>query len=147
MRLGDALQRKVDCWYNDVFYLASLTLLCLRVRKYGSFEDLPLYYDILCLLRGLLHRPYLCYSKCDRRCIHCYMYIVYRHTVMILSFRTYMPGQTVQTQIRLLLEEQSDQGLHCLPFRLHRLDSLLCGRATLFKFSSDYNKCFGCPNI
>ena len=26
-----------------------------------------------------------------------------------------MPGQTVQTQIRLLLEEQSDQGLHCLP--------------------------------
>ena len=29
------------------------------------------------------------------------------HTVMILSFRTDMPGQTVQTQIRLLLEEQS----------------------------------------
>ena len=26
-----------------------------------------------------------------------------------------MPGQTVQTQIRLLLEEQSDQDLHCLP--------------------------------
>ena len=23
-----------------------------------------------------------------------------------------------------------DQGLRCLPFRLHRLDSLLCGRAT-----------------
>ena len=37
--------------------------------------------------------------------------------------------QTMQTQIRLLLEEQSDQGLHCLPFRLHRLDSLLYGRA------------------
>ena len=49
------------------------------------------------------------------------------YTVMILSFRTDMPGQTVQTQIRLLLEEQSDQGLHCLPFRLHRLDY---GRAT-----------------
>ena len=30
-----------------------------------------------------------------------------------------MPGQTVQTQISLLVEEQSDQGLHCLPFRLH----------------------------
>ena len=40
-----------------------------------------------------------------------------------LSFRTDRSGQTVQTQIRLLLEEQSDQGLHCLPFRLHRLDS------------------------
>ena len=55
-------------------------------------------------------------------------------TVMILSFRTDMPGQTVQTQIRLLLEElleeQPDQGLHCLPFRLHRLDTLLYGRAT-----------------
>ena len=51
-------------------------------------------------------------------------------TIMILSFWTDMSGQTVQTQIRLLLEEQSDQGLHCLPFRLHRLDSLLYGRAT-----------------
>ena len=26
--------------------------------------------------------------------------------------------------------DQTDQGLHCLPFRLHRLDSLLYGRAT-----------------
>ena len=81
---------------------------------------------------------------------------------MILSFRTDMPVQTVQTQIRLLLwsgcansadpdqtapQEQSDQGLHCLPFRLHRLDSLLYGRATQFKLYSDYNKFFGCPNI
>ena len=49
---------------------------------------------------------------------------------MILSFWTNMHRQTVQTQIRLLLEEQSDQGLHCLPFRLHRLDSLLDGKAT-----------------
>ena len=55
-------------------------------------------------------------------------------TVMILSFQTDMSGQTVQTQIRLLLEEQSDQGLHCLPFCLHHLDSLLYGRATQFKF-------------
>ena len=52
-------------------------------------------------------------------------------TVMILSFRTDMSGQTVQTQIRLLLEKQSDQCLHCLPFRLLCLDSLLLyGRAT-----------------
>ena len=50
---------------------------------------------------------------------------------MILSFRTDMPRQTVQTQIWLLLEEQSDQGLLCLPFRLHCLDSLLYGRATV----------------
>ena len=42
-------------------------------------------------------------------------------TVMILSFPTDMPGQTA---------EQSDQGLHCLPFRLHLLDALLYVRAT-----------------
>ena len=46
------------------------------------------------------------------------------------NFRTDKSGQTVQTQIRLLLEAQSDQRLHCLPFRLHRLNSLLYGRAT-----------------
>ena len=45
-----------------------------------------------------------------------------------------MPGQTVQTQIRLLLEEQSDQGLHCLLFNLHRLEALLYGKAMLLKF-------------
>ena len=47
------------------------------------------------------------------------------NTVMFLSFRTDRSGQTVQTQIRLLLEEQSDQGLHCLQFPLHLLDVLL----------------------
>ena len=51
------------------------------------------------------------------------------NTVMILSFWIDMAVQTVQTQIRLLLEEQSDQGLQCLPFRLHRLDSFLYGTA------------------
>ena len=44
--------------------------------------------------------------------------------VIFLSFQTDRSGQTVQTQIRLLLEEQSDQGLHCLHFPLHRLDAL-----------------------
>ena len=42
--------------------------------------------------------------------------------VIILSFRTDRSGQTVQTQIRLLLEEQSDKGLHCLLFYLHLFD-------------------------
>ena len=56
------------------------------------------------------------------------------HTIMILSFRTDRSGQTVQTQIRLLLEQQSDLGLHCLQFRLHRLDPLLFGKAIMFKF-------------
>ena len=35
-------------------------------------------------------------------------------TIMVLNFWTDRSGQTVQTMIRLLLEEQSDQGLHCL---------------------------------
>ena len=43
---------------------------------------------------------------------------------MILSFRTDRFGQTVQTQIRLLLEEQSDLGLHCLLFNLHLFDEI-----------------------
>ena len=46
------------------------------------------------------------------------------YTVMILSFGTDMSKQTVQTQIRLLLEEQSDQGLHCLLFNLHHRDKI-----------------------
>ena len=55
-------------------------------------------------------------------------------TVMFLSFRTDRSGQTVQTQLRLLLEKQSDLGLHCLPFWLHLLGALLFGKAILFKF-------------
>ena len=39
--------------------------------------------------------------------------VLLRSTVMILNFRADRSGQTLQTQIRLLLEEQSDQGLHC----------------------------------
>ena len=69
------------------------------------------------------------------------------NTVMILSFRTEKSGQTVQTQIRLLLEEQSDQGLHCLPFPMHFLDSLLQGKAILFNFKGDYSKFSGVRNF
>ena len=41
---------------------------------------------------------------------------------MILSFRTDRSEQTVHTQIRLLLEEQSDQSIHCLLFHFHLFD-------------------------
>ena len=50
-----------------------------------------------------------------------------------------MPGQT---------EEQSDPGLHCLPFCLS-----VCIIWTHYSMAEphssnfDYNKCFGCPNI
>ena len=36
-----------------------------------------------------------------------------------------------------------DQGLHSLPFRLHLLDSLVSGRAKLFKFYYNYNNFLG----
>ena len=59
---------------------------------------------------------------------------------MILNFWTDRSGQTVQTQIRLLLEEQSDQGLHCLLFHLHLLDKIHQGLASLFVFKVNYSK-------
>ena len=49
---------------------------------------------------------------------------VLANTIMILGFRTDRSGQTVQTQIRLLLVEQSDQGRHCLLFHLHHFDKI-----------------------
>ena len=49
---------------------------------------------------------------------------VFGYTVITLSFRTDRSEQTVQTQIRLLLEEQSDQGLHCLLFHSHHFDQI-----------------------
>ena len=35
---------------------------------------------------------------------------------------------------KISLEEQSDQGLHCLQFCLHLLEALLYDKASLFKF-------------
>ena len=35
-------------------------------------------------------------------------------------------------------DEQSDQGLHCLPFCLHLFDALLYGEATLFECYGDF---------
>ena len=43
----------------------------------------------------------------------------------MLSIRTDRSEQTVQTMIRLLLKEQSDQGLHCLPFHPHALENIM----------------------
>ena len=62
------------------------------------------------------------------------------NTIMILNFWTDTSGQTVQTQIRLLLEEQSDQGLHCLLFYLHVYDEIPSGFASLFEFKVNYSK-------
>ena len=59
---------------------------------------------------------------------------------MILStcIRTDRYGQTEQTQIKLLLKEQSDQDRPSLPLHLNLLD-------TIFKFLDNYKKNFMCP--
>ena len=54
-------------------------------------------------------------------------------TVIILNIGTDRSEQTVQTQIRLLLMEQSDQGLLCLLFCLHLLNTLLHCKIQLFQ--------------
>ena len=65
---------------------------------------------------------------------------------MILNFWTNRFWQTVQTHIRLLLEEQSDQGLHCLLFHLHYLEISGYGKP-LSLIKSVYSKVSGCPKI
>ena len=52
-------------------------------------------------------------------------------TVITLNFWTDKSGQTVQTQIRLPLQEQSDQGLRCLLFHLHVFDKIPLGFASV----------------
>ena len=62
---------------------------------------------------------------------------------MTLSFWTNRPWQTVPTQIRLVLEDQSDQGLHCLPFYLHLLYKFPYGMTSLFEVGGDFSKYVG----
>ena len=52
--------------------------------------------------------------------------------LIILNIGTDRSEQTVQTQIRLLLMEQSDQGLLCLLFCLHLLNTILHCKIQLF---------------
>ena len=51
-----------------------------------------------------------------------------------------MSWQTVQAQTRLLLEEQSDQGLYCLLFHLDIFDKIPSCLASLFEFKVNYSK-------
>ena len=66
----------------------------------------------------------------------------FEFTVMIQSFRADRSGQTVQTQIRLLLDEQSDQGLHCLLFHLHLFDEIPWSLVSFPDYKGDYSKVF-----
>ena len=59
------------------------------------------------------------------------LYLINGCSVKVLITGIDMSEEIVQTQLKLLLKlflkEQSDQGLHCLPFRLHCLDTRLYG--------------------
>ena len=55
-------------------------------------------------------------------------------TVQILCIGTDRSQQTVQTKMRLLLKQQSDQGLRCLPPHQHLLDALMQCYIKLFYF-------------
>ena len=57
----------------------------------------------------------------------------FQYTVIILNIGTDRSEQTVETQIRLLLMEQSDQGLLCLLFCLHLLNTILHCKIQLFQ--------------
>ena len=58
---------------------------------------------------------------------------IIHNTVIILNIGTDRSEQTVQTQIRLLLMEQSGQGLLCLLFCLHLLNTILHCKIQLFQ--------------
>ena len=45
--------------------------------------------------------------------------------------------------LNLLPEVQSDQGLHCLPFYLHLLDTISLGKIFLFVFWGGFSNNFG----
>ena len=80
-------------------------------------------------LKGVFFHEKICEPGHEKEC-----FFLMQTTVMILSFQTKWSGQIVQTQIRLLLEEQSDLGLHCLLFHLHLFDEIPLGLAALFEF-------------
>ena len=66
---------------------------------------------------------------------------------MILSFWTELPWQIKQTPTRLLLDEQYDQGLHCLllhqHFNIGNISSIERHLLQDFKMTSiDYSKHF-----
>ena len=60
-------------------------------------------------------------------------------TVKILNVGTDRSEQTVRTLIRLLLQEQSDQGLHCFPNHMYHTDTLLYRKYRLLHFLDIYD--------
>ena len=81
--------------------------------KFQASSHLQQLYSLVCVRPG--QNPHCWFSHFAAQMVTKSWRAV-QYTIMTLNFQTGRSGQTVQTQIRLLLEEQSDQGLHCLLF-------------------------------
>ena len=68
-------------------------------------------------------------------------------SVMILSFWTDRPGDQTAPSGADWSGSALFAGLHCLPFRLHLLDTLLYGKTTLFICLDNYCNFFKCMNF
>ena len=60
--------------------------------------------------------------------------ILFQLSSNTLTFRKDRSEQTVKALFRLLLEEQSEQGLHCLLLHLQLLEAFFCCKTNLYDF-------------
>ena len=63
------------------------------------------------------------------------------------NIQTDRPEQPEKTLIKLLLKEQFDQGLLCLPYGQNGFDISGSSQTDMFKFFDEYGKATRCPNI
>ena len=136
------------CFFCFLFFFCLLLLFI--PSSFGVLNSIvlpPPFMDIYCLVTWIYFNLA---TKHDKMFMTCKQYvenrairfpqhfkIVNSHrdylTVIILNIGTDRSKQTVQTQIRLLLMEQSDQGLLCLLFCLHLLNTILHCKIQLFQ--------------
>ena len=93
---------------SSLQYLQHIEAILISTHKIGFCEDFT---KIIFQLSSNMH---LISSSAALDCLPSSSGHHIQSTIMIQNFWTNRSGQTVQTQIRLLLKEQSDQGLHCL---------------------------------
>ena len=77
------------------------------------------------------------------------VYNVYHSVWLFWTRGAVWSGSTMFTipSARFGRGEQSDQGLQCLPFRLHVLDALFYSKAIFVQIWGDYSNFFVCPNF
>ena len=87
---------------------------------------------------GIREKPYAEHRELNSRCTYAYFSQKADVNGLFPQLKKWelFPFQTrlskLKTQIRLLLQEQSDLGLHCLLFHLHLLDALIYAKITFF---------------